>query len=192
MSTIYYQVVRTGNGLLKFESMRPQAASGPNDRSLRDRMLTREAGEMPYQRLLLLGMLVPRNFKYPAFIIGTGSRRRMEAITRALDSASSTGCPTNLSPKQARCLAFEGAVTVSVQFEVVANARRVFVEPGEQGDYLGELLGTLHKPGCLGSTRKLRIARSFLDGYASFAFDPSDRSILNLPLFPRDRISCGP
>lgn len=189
MSTIYYRVAGAGNGLLKFESIRGQAASGTKDSSLRDRMLPREAGEMPYQRLLLLGMVVPRNFNYPAFVIGTGSRRQMEAVTRALDNATGAGCPANFPPQELRCVAFQGAVTVSVQFEVVANRRRMFVEPG---DDLESLLQTLHQHACLKSIKDLQVARKFLDRYVSVGFGPSDRSILKLPLFPSDRISCVP
>ncbi len=192
MSTIDYDTAQGARATLKFEPARGEAMEksryGAEDRSP-DLTLTRQASGMLYSRLLYLGLFVPQNLGYPAFIISSRTRRRLNAITRRVAAQTGRGCPSGIPSQEARCLAFRGSVTVSVQLRVVANGKPRFIQPG---DTVRGLLEAIHESRCLRAVQNLHIARRFMGRLTPAVFDPSSYLVLNLPLFAGDRISCGP
>ncbi len=185
-STVYYRITRDSRRAIRFglEEAHPKRAVGAG---LPDRTLAARDAGMFYDRLFFPGKQVPPNLNYAAMVIGTRSLKRLEEITRTIQTRPESGCSAS-AEKDVDCTLFQGSVSVSAEIEVTVNGGRVFVGPEET---LRDLLSQMNRTACQRDLRSLRIEREFLNKLTPLKFDSASDSILDLILLGGDRVSCA-
>jgi hypothetical protein len=129
-------------------------------------------------RLVFYTLLVSKEQKLSAAIIGASSASQLDEFDHELRQRPEGGCKNFASTPGVACVEFNGWVTVTCQIRVELNGKSKLIDWGTHvrdlvpKDYLSSLT----------------IQRKFVNSYRNIHFDPADASILSLALVGGDRL----
>jgi len=130
-------------------------------------------------RLVFYTLLVPKDQKLSAAIIGASNASRLDELDHELRLRPDGGCKNFAGTPGFSCVEFNGLVTVTCQIRLELNGQSKLIDWGTR---LKDLVPK-------DSLNSLTIQRKFMNSYRKVRFDPADLSILSLALVGEDRLT---
>jgi hypothetical protein len=131
-----------------------------------------------HYRLVFYTLLVSKERKLSAAIVGASSASQLDEFDHDLRSRPIGGCKNFVATRGVACVEFSGFVTVTSQISVELNGKSKLIDWGTR-------VKDLLTQDSLGS---LTIQRKFMNSYRDVRFDPGDLSVLSLALVGGDRL----
>lgn len=130
-------------------------------------------------RLVFYTLLVSKEQKLSAAIIGASSASQLDEFDHQLRLRPDGGCKNFVTTAGVACIEFNGLVTVTCQVRVELNGKSKLIDWGTR---VRDLVPK-------DSLNSLTIQRKFMNSYRNVRFDPADLSILSLALVAEDRLT---
>jgi hypothetical protein len=132
-----------------------------------------------HYRLLLYTILVAKEHKLSAAILGADKASELDGLDEELRKHPDAACKYAATAPSVACMEFDRFVALTPQIKVELNGKMMFLDWGTR------IRDVLPKD----SFKALRIQRRFMNSYSDVHFDPGDSNLLALPLVSGDRLT---
>jgi hypothetical protein len=182
LSTVNFDVESENDGKIHFRQIgdvrfNPASLRGQIQDESQDLELIGILPEFHY-RLVFYTLLVSKEQKLSAAIVGAGSASQLDEFDHELRLRPIGGCKNFAAANEVACVEFSGLVTVTSQIRVELNGKSKLIDWGTR---VKDLLSK-------DSLRSLTIQRKFMNSYRDIRFNPGDSSVLSLALVGGDRL----
>jgi hypothetical protein len=182
LSTVNFDVESGDDGKIHFRQIggvqfTPESLKGQVQDESRELELIGIVPEFHY-RLIFYTLLVSKEQKLSAAIVGAGSPSQLDEFDHELRLRPLGGCRNFAATHGVACVEFSGLVTVTCQITVELNGKSKLIDWGTR-------VKDLITKNSLGT---LSIQRKFMNSYREVRFDPGDLSVLSLALVGGDRL----
>jgi len=183
VGAVTYKVELSGNAKIRFRqvgnvrysprSLSQRFQDGDKDLSLNG------LPEESHYRLLLYTVLVAKEHKLSAAILGADRDSQLDGLDEALRKHPDAACKYAATTPGVACMEFDRFVALTPQIEVELDGKTKFLDWGTRiRDVLPD-----------NTIKALRIQRRFMNSYSDVHFDPGDPNLLALPLVSGDRLT---